>query len=40
MTTQYDNERLTVDKFDDWPGDYNLTLTCMPDKKFNFPDLG
>ena len=28
-----------MDEFDDWPGDYNLTLTCRPNKKFNFPDV-
>ena len=28
---EYDNERLTLDAHDDWPGDYNLTLTCRQD---------
>ena len=36
---EYDNERLTVDEHDAWPGDFNLTLTCKPNKNFNFPDV-
>ncbi len=37
---EYSNERMTSDKFDDWHDDFQLTILCKPNEKFDIPIEG
>lgn len=38
LTCARDSERVSVDKYDENPSDYRITLMCKPNGEFDFPD--